>query len=94
MLASMGTTLAFQMSSEAHARAATGQLLGMGAEVSTSPWPESTAGHPLIVDVRDEDAGEANRIVRSVDPGAVYVGSDRRAGAERRRAGNRPGPAV
>ena len=93
MLASMGTTLAFRMSSEAHARAATGQLLGMGAEVSAGPLPDGGGGHPLTVDVRDEDAGEANRIVRSVDPGAVYVGSDRREGAERRRAGNRPGPA-
>ena len=89
----MGTTLAFQMSSDAHVRAATGQLLGMGAEVSAAR-PAGTEGHRLIVDVRDEDSGEANRIVRSVDPGAVYVGSDRRADAEQRRARDRAGPAA
>ena len=69
----MTSRLAYEMSSEAVARAAAHRLRELGADV-TLPR-QRVRGTRLTASVPDDEAAEADRLIRGLDPGAVYVGS-------------------
>jgi hypothetical protein len=70
--------LAYEMSSAAIARAAAHRLRELGAaevKVTLPQQRSETGGHTLVANVPDDDAAEADRLIRGLDPGAVYVPS-------------------
>ena len=73
----MSSRLAYEMSTAVIAGAAAHRLRELGAtqvKVTLTPTPE-TGGHTLVANVPDDDAAEADRLIRGLDPGAVHVGS-------------------
>ena len=67
--------LAYEMSSAVIVRAAAHRLRELGAsqvKVTLTPTPE-TQGHTLSANVSDDDAAEAGRLIRGLDPSAVHI---------------------